>query len=88
MSIALFADADCRTRRARPPHLATEFTGLCPAGVDVLADAAGVSTSTMINAHGVMAGGTEGKRTIKPISHLDFGAIDAAFGDAVAACGS
>ena len=68
--------------------LATEFTGLCPAGVDVLADAAGVSTSTMINADGVMAGGTEGKRTIKPISHLDFGAIDAAFGDAVAACGS
>ena len=66
--------------------LATEFTGLCPAGVAVLADAAGVSTSTMINAHGVMAGGTEGKRTIKPISHLNFDAIGAAMGAAEDAC--
>jgi hypothetical protein len=66
--------------------LAAEITGLCPAGVDVLADAAGVSTSTLINAHGLMAGGTVGRRTVKPISHLDFVAIDEVFPDAVAAC--
>jgi hypothetical protein len=66
--------------------LATEFTGLCPAGVEVLAEAGGVTTSTLINAHGVMAGGTLGKRSVKPISHLDFDAIDAAFPAAAAAC--
>jgi hypothetical protein len=57
--------------------IATEFTGLCPAGIEVLADAAGVEVGTLINAHGVMAGPTDGN---KAISHLDFAAIDAALG--------
>lgn len=57
--------------------LATEFTGLCPAGIQVLADAAGVELNTLINAHGVMAGPTDGN---KAISHLDFAALDAALG--------
>lgn len=63
--------------------LAAQVTGLCPAGVQVLADAAGVTTNTLINAHGLMAGPTGGN---KPIAHLNFGAIEAAFGDAAAAC--
>ena len=69
--------------------LAVEFTGLCPAGVEILADAAGVTTGTMIHAHAVMAGGTLKKgpaASPKPISHLDFDAIDAAFPAASAAC--
>jgi hypothetical protein len=57
--------------------IATEFTGLCPAGIQVLADAAGVELDTAINGHGVMAGPTNGN---KAISHLDFAAIDAALG--------
>ena len=57
--------------------LATEITGLCPEGIEVLADAAGIETDTLINAHGVMAGPTNGN---KAISHLDFAAIDAAIG--------
>jgi hypothetical protein len=57
--------------------IATEFTGLCPAGIEVLADAAGISTDTLINAHGVMAGPTDGNDAI---SHLDFAALDAALG--------
>jgi hypothetical protein len=70
--------------------LAAEITGLCPAGVEVLAEAAGVTTGTMIHAHAVMAGGTlkKGATATKPISHLDFDAIDAAFPAAVAACGT
>lgn len=68
-------------------ELAFEFTGLCPAGIQVLADAAGVSVDTPINLHAVMAGGAESRGNDAPgISHLDFGAIDAAFPDAVAAC--
>ena len=63
--------------------LAAEITGLCPAGVQVLADAAGVTTSTLINAHGVMAGPTDGN---KAIAHLDFAAIEAAGPAAAAAC--
>jgi hypothetical protein len=63
--------------------LAAQITGLCPAGIEVLADAAGVETDTMINAHGAMAEPTGGN---KAISHLDFAAIEAAFGDAAAAC--
>ena len=43
--------------------------GFCPAGAEILADAVGVTTSTLINAHGVMAGPTGGN---KAISHLDF----------------
>ena len=69
--------------------LATQITGLCPAGVEVLADAAEVTTGTMIHAHAVMAGGTQKDgpaASPKPISHLDFDAIDAAFPAAAAAC--
>ena len=57
--------------------------GICPAGAEVLADAVGVTTSTLINAHGVMAGPTDGN---KAISHLDFAALEAAFPAAAAAC--
>ena len=73
----------------RPPGLAlfgtlaAEITGLCPAGVQVLADAAGVELGTLINAHGLMAGPTDGN---KAISHLDFAALDAAGPAAAAAC--
>lgn len=69
-------------------ELAFQFTGLCPAGIEVLADAAGVSTSTPIHSRAVMAGGTLRKANAgnPAISHLDFAAIDAAFPDAVAAC--
>lgn len=67
--------------------LAAEVTGLCPAGVQVLADAAGVTVDTPIHARAVMAGGLAAKGGSNPaISHLDFDAIDAAFPDAVAAC--
>ena len=67
--------------------LAFEFTGLCDAGIQVLADAAGISVDTPINAHAVMASGAEFQGNDVPgISHLDFEAIDAAFPDAVAAC--
>jgi len=67
--------------------LAFEFTGLCDAGIQVLADAAGVSLNTPINLHAVMAGGAESRGNDAPgISHLDFDAIDAAFPDAVDAC--
>ena len=67
--------------------LAFEFTGLCESGIQVLADAAGISVETPINLHAVMAGGAESQgKDARGISHLDFGAIDAAFPDAVAAC--
>jgi hypothetical protein len=68
--------------------LAFEFTGLCDAGIDVLAGAGGVSSDTLINTHGTMAGGTLKKGGGNPaISHLDFEAIEAAFPAAAAACG-
>jgi hypothetical protein len=57
--------------------------GFCPAGAEVLADAVGVTTSTLINAHGVMAGPTDGNTAI---SHLDFAALEEAIPDAMAAC--
>jgi hypothetical protein len=69
--------------------LAFEFTGLCPAGIQILADAGGVTTGTTINAHAVRADGTLKKgadASPKPISHLKFDSIDAAMPDAVAAC--
>jgi hypothetical protein len=68
--------------------LAFEFTGLCDAGIEVLAEAGGVTTDTLINGHGLMAGGTLRKAESgnKAISHLDFEAIDAAMGEAIAAC--
>ena len=69
-------------------ELAGEITGLCPAGVEVLANAAGVSMDTPIHARTVMAGGLAKKGSSNPaISHLDFEAIEAAFPDAMAACG-
>jgi hypothetical protein len=67
--------------------LAFEFTGLCDAGIQVLADAAGVSVDTPINLHAVMASGAEFRgNDARGISHLDFEAIDAAFPEAVDAC--
>ena len=69
--------------------LAFEFTGLCDAGIAVLADAGGVTVDTLINGHGTMAGGTLRKGAdsgTKSISHLDFAAIDAAMSAATAAC--
>ena len=51
--------------------LAAEFTGLCPAGVQVLADAAGVTVDTPIHARAVMAGGL-GPGSNPAIGHLDF----------------
>jgi hypothetical protein len=69
-------------------EVAFEFTGLCPAGIQVLADAAGVTVGTPIHARAVMAGGTLRKDTVNnpAIGHLDFDAIDAAFPDAILAC--
>jgi hypothetical protein len=70
-------------------ELAFEFTGLCDEGIEILAEAGGVTTDTLIKAHGVMAGGTlrqEDGGGNKAISHLDFEAIDAAMGEAAAAC--
>jgi hypothetical protein len=52
----------------------------------VLADAAGISVLTPINAHAVMAGALSRGKDARGISHLDFDAIDAAFPKAVAAC--
>ena len=67
--------------------LAFQFTGLCDAGIKVLADAAGIAVETPINVHAVMAGGAEFKgKDARGISHLDFEAIDAAFPNAIAAC--
>jgi hypothetical protein len=68
--------------------LAFEFTGLCDAGIDVLASAGGITGATLINGHGTMAGGTEKKGTggNPAIGHIDFDAVDAAFPDAIAAC--
>jgi hypothetical protein len=60
------------------------FTGLCPTGIGMLASAAGVSTDTLINGHGVMAYGAGGN---KSIGHLDFGAMMSALPAAAAACG-
>jgi hypothetical protein len=64
--------------------LAFEFTGLCDAGIEILADAAGVEPWTAINVRTVMAQGSQGKS--QGISYLDFEAIDAATPDAVDAC--
>ena len=69
--------------------LAFEFTGLCDAGIEILAEAGGVTPDTLINSHGTMAGGTlrDGDGGTPSISHLDFAGIEAAEGDAIAACG-
>jgi hypothetical protein len=71
-------------------ELAAEFLpDLCEAGIEHLATAGGVTTSTLINTHGTMAGGTlrKGENAGTPsISHLDFDAIDLAIPDAFALC--
>jgi hypothetical protein len=64
--------------------LAFEFTGLCDAGIDVLADAAGVEPWTAINVRTVMAQGSQGMS--QGIGYLDFESITAAFPAAVEAC--
>lgn len=69
--------------------LAFEFTGLCPEGIAILAEAGGAELDTLINSHGTMAGGTLKKGPnagTKSISYLDFEGIEAAEGDAIAAC--
>ena len=69
--------------------LAFEFTGLCDEGIAILAEAGGATTDTLINGHGLMAGGTLRKGEDggnKAISHLDFDGIDAAMAEAAAAC--
>ena len=64
---------------------ALEFTGLCDAGIQVLADAAGVELWTPINDHATMASGSDGKS--QGITYLDIDAIDAAVPAAIAASG-
>jgi len=67
--------------------LAFQFTRLCPAGIAVLADAAGITVNTPIHARAVMAGGLAKQGRSNPsIRHLNFDAIGAAFPDAEAAC--
>ena len=56
---------------------------ICEAGAEYLADLLGISTDTLINAHGVMAGPTPGN---KAISHLDFDVLLPAIPDAIALC--
>jgi hypothetical protein len=65
-----------------------ELEGLCSEGVDMLATAGGVTPDTLINAHGVMAGGLgmQGRHN-KSIGHVDFDGVFAAIPDAYAACG-
>lgn len=57
--------------------------GICEAGAEYLADLLGISTDTLINAHGAMAGPTGG---VKPIAHLDFDVLFPAIPDALALC--
>ncbi|WP_328991575.1 hypothetical protein OG394_35365 [Kribbella sp. NBC_01245] len=70
--------------------LAAQFMpDLCSAGIEHLATAAGVTTSTLINTHGTMAGGTLKKGAdagTKSISYLNFEALDAAVPAAEALC--
>lgn len=65
--------------------ITSQFFGLCPEGGQILADAAGVEMDTLINAHGVMAGGKPGGN--KAIGHLNFEAVGAAAEEAFGACG-
>ena len=70
--------------------LVSEFTGLCDAGIDVLAEGAGAAPETLINGHGLMAAGTLKKGPDagnRAISYLDFEGFEAALPDAIAACG-
>ena len=59
---------------------------MCDAGIQVLAEASGISVDAPIKAC-LMASGAEFQgKDARGISHLDFEAIDAAFPDAVASC--
>lgn len=63
---------------------------LCQEGVDYLAEAGGVEPTTLINGHGMMAGGTflnQDEPGTKSISYLDFDALDAAIPGALDVCG-
>lgn len=62
---------------------------LCDEGVQLLADAAGATPSTLINTHGTMAGGTLKKEEpgTNSISYLNFDGLFAAIPDAFIACG-
>ena len=63
---------------------AADATGLCDVGIEMVAEAAGVTLDTLINGHGIMAGPTDGN---KAISHLDFEAVFGALPGAFEACG-
>jgi hypothetical protein len=70
--------------------MATEFLGpLCDEGIEMLADAGGVTPDTLIDSHGTMAGGTLKKAEPgnRAIGYLDFEALDAAVPAAFEACG-
>ena len=70
--------------------LAAEFEpDLCEEGVEYVAAAAGATTSTLIDSHGLMAGGTlkKGEDAGTPsISYLNFDALEAAIPGAYALC--
>ncbi|PXY31911.1 hypothetical protein [Prauserella muralis] len=61
---------------------------VCAEGVDIIADGAGATPTTLINTHGTMAGGTLKKDSpgTKSISYLDFAGLEAAIPAAIAAC--
>lgn len=61
---------------------AGEF-GLCDAGIAAFAAGVGGTPDTLINAHGLMAGPTDGN---KAIGHLDVANVEAALADGFAAC--
>ena len=71
-------------------ELAAEFLpDLCEEGIEYVAAAGGVTTSTLIDSHGTMAGGTlkKGENAGTPsISYLNFEALDAAIPGAYALC--
>lgn len=70
--------------------MAATYLGLCPEGIVILADAGGVTTDTLVNARGTLAGGTLKKGAdagTSTISYLDFAAMEAQFEAAFGACG-
>jgi hypothetical protein len=46
----------------------------CAEGIEILAEAAGITPETMINGRGMMAGGSGGN---KAIQHMDFAGLEA-----------
>lgn len=67
--------------------LALMFTegAACDEAIEYLAPLAGVTPDTLINAHGMMAGGSGGN---KAIQHMDFAALETNFDAAMSLCGS